>query len=207
MDASRESSKHCRGRRQMRWTCPTIPKTYLISAIIQRSPANEPISSTWSHESKEGSKHLQVEGVCDVPFQKRAREGKEREKSQDISRMKDECNKLPGSPRKLKRVQEDYHERSSQDIKLPNLSRIFFKFVKILLSIILSSIAFIILNSHFPVHIKEIDNFFEEGQSQAIWISNLDSMKSIPLGGNTSGRKEGIFSQQWASFSITLNQQ
>ena len=72
---------------------------------------------------------------------------------------------------------------------------------------ILSSIAFIISNSLFPVHIKEIDSFFEEGQSQAIWIPNIDSMKWSSFGGNASGRKGGIILQQYALISNTLNQQ
>ena len=84
------------------------------------------ISNPWANIFKEGSKHLQVEGVCDVPFSKRAREEKEERKSQNISKMKENVAKAQES----QRAQKEYHERSSQDIKLPDLSRIFFKLVK-----------------------------------------------------------------------------
>ena len=68
---------------------PTNPKRYLISAITKRFPTYEPITVNIIPEKKEGSKHLWDEGVCDVPFQK-----KKREKSQDISKMKDDVIKF-----------------------------------------------------------------------------------------------------------------
>ena len=87
-------------------------------------------------ERKKDREHLQDEGVCDVPFQKKKRE---REKSQDISKMKDDVilktQESSNSANKKKRVQKDHHEKSSQDIRLPNLPRILFKFCEILLSI------------------------------------------------------------------------
>ena len=64
---------------------PTNPKGYLITAIIKRLPTKELITIKIIPERKEGSEHLWDEGVCDVPFQK-----KKREKSQDISKMKDD---------------------------------------------------------------------------------------------------------------------
>ena len=64
-----------------------------------------------------------------------------------------------------------------------------------------------IKNTLFSVHIKEIDSFLERKSIASNLNSNLDSTELSPIGGNTSGRKEGIFSKQCASFSIILNQQ
>ena len=74
----------------------TIPKRYLISAITQRF--SKPIV-------QEGSKHLQDEGACDVPFPKREREEKEREKKvRDISKMKENVAKTQESQKSAERL-------------------------------------------------------------------------------------------------------
>ena len=52
---------------------------------------------------------------------------RKREKRSEHLQNEGECNRNPKEPKKSA---EDYHERSSQDIKLPSLSRIFFKLVK-----------------------------------------------------------------------------
>jgi hypothetical protein len=59
---------------------PTIPKRYLIFAIIQRSPANEPNTINITLEAKKDRNISKLKEFVTYPSQKRAREGKEREK-------------------------------------------------------------------------------------------------------------------------------
>ena len=51
--------------------------------------------------------------------------------------------------------------RESQDIRLPNLSRIFFNFVKFFYQYSFTSSSRNIKNIFFSAHIKEIDSFLE----------------------------------------------
>ena len=74
----------------------TIPKRYLISAIIQRSP--KPISS------KEGSKHLQVEGVCDVPFPKERKRGKRKREKSEHLQNEGECSQNTREPKECRKI-------------------------------------------------------------------------------------------------------
>ena len=83
--------------------------------------------------------------------------------------------------------------KESQDIRLPNLSRIFFNFVKFFYQYPFANSSRNIKNTFFSVHINEIDSLLEGKSIASNLNSNLDSTELSPVGGNTSGRKEGIF--------------
>ena len=87
----------------------------------------------YSPWGKEGSVYLQVEGVCGIPFPKKERERERKEeieKSKDISKMKDDVINSVETQESSKECRKIIMREASQDIKLPNLSRIFFNFVK-----------------------------------------------------------------------------
>jgi hypothetical protein len=87
-----------------------------------------------------------------------------REKSQDISKMKDDVipEKSKRAPILSKReCRKIIMRKESQDIRLPNLSRIFFNFVKFFYQYPFTNSSRNIKNIFFSVHIKEIDSFLE----------------------------------------------
>ena len=86
-DPSRESPKHCRDEGIGAMNLPTIPKRYLISAIIQRSQTHEPISS------KKDQNISKLKEFVMYPSQKRAREEKEREKKSEHLQNEGECSR------------------------------------------------------------------------------------------------------------------
>ena len=95
--------------------------------------------------------------------------------------------------------------KESQDIRLPNLSGIFFNFVKFYYQYSFTNDFCNIKNTFFSAHIKKIDSFLERKPIASNLNSNPDSTELSSVGGNASGRKEEIFLKQ--SFSIILNQQ
>ena len=136
---------------------------------------------------------------------------KEREKSGHLQN-EGWCN-----PQKPKRAlilpkKKEWAERSSWE-KNPRISdcqicqESSLNFVKFYYQYSFTNCFHNIKNTLFSAHIKEIDSFLERKSIASNLNSNLDSTELSPVGGNTSGRKEGIFSNQCASFSIILNQQ
>ena len=185
----------------------TIPKRYLISAIIPRSlnPWANLINMTPG--AKKGRNISKLKEFVTYPLQKREREEKEREKKVRTSiQNKGWCNR--NSPKRAKRVQKDYHERSSQDIKLPDLSRILFKFVKFYYQ-------YSFINCFHNIQVSLSCSY--QGNWQLPWrrsiASDLDFKSrfyevNLPFGGNASGRKGGIiFAIMHALFSNILDQQ